>query len=427
MEKKRNIENIKEDEMKTTFSSRLLTMLLIGALVVMMPQLALATGTPVCTSVTNTATVNYNGTSVTSSSDATNTFEVANKVVPIVVTTDVAKVSIAAGATTGLLTFTVTNDGNSVQDYDLTGVSMATTTPDPFLGAQADNFDPAGFNVFVEDGTTPGYQLAEDTETFIDELAADGVATVYVVVTGAPAIALIQVAGDVAVYSLNANTHDGGVATVLGAETTNLTSTTVGPCTVPNVLADTAAGTGPDDGDLDGADSARSAFVVGATVISITKTVTTIWDPINYNVAPKAIPLALVQYVITIANDVTATASATLTTITDGLVASLAMDPDLLTDFTVPATPAAEDAPGNGFKAIVTGSTRVGSGAGMVENTNRYYTTANDADGIELLAPNITATLATVLDADTGGGTPYAAGELKPGETLTITFNAVVQ
>ena len=33
-----------------------------------------------------------------------------------------------------------------------------------------DNFDVTGLQVFVEDGTTPGYQPGEDTATFINAL-----------------------------------------------------------------------------------------------------------------------------------------------------------------------------------------------------------------------------------------------------------------
>ena len=410
--------------MKTKWKNKLLATLLIGVWLGLTPQLALAAGTAVCTSVVNTATVAFDVGAVaqTPITSADSTFDVANKVNLTVVTTDLALVSVSPGATLGVLTFTVTNNGNSVQDYNLSGATLVGVA-DPFGGAVPDSFDAAAYAVYAESGATAGYQAGEDTAAFIDELAVDGTATAYGVVSGSPAILLTQAIDSVAVYALIANTHDGG-AVGLGAETTNATTTTVGACTVPNVLADLVAG--DDDVAKDGAHSDRSAFVVASAVITIGKTVTTIWDPINFNAGQQAIPGALVTYVVTIDNAAAATASATLTTISDALVASLAIDPDFRTQNLATATPTAESAVGSGFKALVTGGTRDGSG-GLTNGIAGYYTTASDADGIEFAAPTITATLATVLGADTGGGTPYTAGELKPNEILTITFNAIIQ
>jgi hypothetical protein len=131
--------------------------------------------------------------------------------------------------------------------------------------------------------------------------------------------------------------------------------------------------------------------------------------------------------VVTIGN-APGSASATLTTIGDTLIASLAIDPDLKTNFAVPATPAAESAAGSGFKAIVTGSTRVGAaGSPLANNVAKYYTTTSSADGVDIAGQVITATLATLLPVDAGGGSPYTVGELKAGETLTLTFNVIIQ
>ncbi|HEY6010389.1 MAG TPA: hypothetical protein VIX18_02880, partial [Nitrospirota bacterium] len=59
--------------------------------------------------------------------------------------------------------------------------------------------------------------------------------------------------------------------------------------------------------------------------------------------------------------------------------------------------------------------------------TPKYYTTTSTADGIDhsggATGGTITATMTTVLPAEGG----YAAGELKPGDSVTITFNAIVQ
>lgn len=413
--------------------TRLTALLLTGALVALSPLSVLAAGTPVCSSITNTATINYEvgGVGQAPIDGTAAAFDVASKVNLTVVTTNAAPgVSVVPGTGTlqAYLTFTVQNDGNTVQDYSLSAITKGAATYTVWAANDSvDNFNAAGVSVFVESGATAGYQAAQDIATYIDELAPDGTKTVYIVATGAPAIALALSNGDKAVYALLAKTAQGGLAATEGAETT--TALTAGVCGAPIVLADTAAGNGPEDGALDGDDSAYSVFVVSSADITINKVATTLWDPINFNgVNKKAIPGAIVQYVVTIENDALATSSATLTSIGDTLIASLAIDPDLLTDFTTPATPTPESAAGKGFKALVTGA-RTNSSAGansLAAGVAKYYTTTSSADGIDIAGQAITATLATLLPIDTGG-LGYTAGELKPGETFTLTFNVVIQ
>lgn len=406
---------------------RLGTMLLAGALAVMAPQWASAAGTAVCSSITNTARINYDvgGIGQTPIDGVAAAFNVASKVNLTVTTTDATFVSVSPGATTGVLTFTVKNDGNTKQDYALTGVSKVNGAWVVYGAAATDNFDPSTFNVYVESkAVADGYDAA-DTATYIDELPPDATATVYVVITGAPAVALARINGDIAVYSLNANTHDAdGIGGSLGPETTN--ASTAGACSAPVVLADLVDGTDDEvSANPTGDHSARSAFKVTSAVITINKVATTLWDPINYNSSPKAIPGALVQYVVTIANAAAATAPATLSTIGDTLMASLAIDPDLKTGALATATPTAESGAGLGFKAMVTGTTRaVGAGSGLVNNVAEYYTTTSSADGVDIAGQAITATLATLLPAE---GAYATAGLLKPGETFTLTFNVYIQ
>lgn len=413
--------------------TRLTALLLAGALVALSPLSVLAAGTPVCLPITNTATINYEvgGVGQAPIDGVAVPFNVASKVNLTVVTTNASPgVSVVPGTGTlqAYLTFTVKNDGNTVQDYSLSAITKGAATYTVWAANDSvDNFNATGVSVFVESDATVGYQAAQDTATYIDELAPDGTKTVYIVATGAPAIALALSNGDKAVYALLAKTAQGGSAATEGAETT--TALTAGACSAPIVLADTAAGNGPEDGALDGDDSAYSVFVVSSADITINKVATTLWDPINYNgVNKKAIPGAIVQYVVTIENNALATSSATLTSIGDTLIASLAIDPDLLTNFTTPATPAAENAAGKGFKALVTGA-RTNSSAGansLAAGVAKYYTTTSSADGIDIAGQAITATLATLLPIDTGG-LGYTAGELKPGETFTLTFNVVIQ
>ncbi|MDH5611776.1 MAG: hypothetical protein OEY66_04905 [Gammaproteobacteria bacterium] len=115
---------------------------------------------------------------------------------------DATLVPVTSAQTATVLTFTVTNNGNATQDFLLTAVNTATS---PFAST-IDNFDPLSpMRVFVEDGTTSGYQLAEDKLTFIDELSAGASVMVYIV-TDMPVV----LPGDVAAVSLIAQIASGG-------------------------------------------------------------------------------------------------------------------------------------------------------------------------------------------------------------------------
>ena len=120
-----------------------------------------------------------------------------------IVTNDAAAVSANSGQTNAVLTFNVTNTGNGSQDFLLTAIN---TSPNPFA-LPADNIDPVSLSVFVEVGPTPGYQIAEDTATFIDELSVGASAIVYVV-----ADIPVSATNDVAAISLVVQVAQGGAA-----------------------------------------------------------------------------------------------------------------------------------------------------------------------------------------------------------------------
>lgn len=388
--------------MKPNSKNRFITMLLIGALAVMAPSWAMAL-TPACTTINNTATINFTvgGVSQTPGTSTTASFTVGNKINVAVVTTDVAAVSVAPSSTTRTLTFTVTNTGNFTQDYTITAAAKANGTANPFGGLLVDNFD--------------GTNLAIPTAT-VDNLAPDGTATVTITAD----IPAGQLNNDLAVYTLTATTlaadgtaipaHNGNGAVK------NTDGTTA--CTADFVYADAAGTAGDGDNANDGKGSARDAYKVTSAILSFTKTATTIWDPVNYDSSPKAIPGALIRYTITVTNDAAATSSAVLTTITDGLNANTTIDPDLkvAANNGPLAALANESAAGSGFKVTVGGtSTRAGF--------PKYYTTTSSADGVDIAGQNITATMTTALPVE--GGYP-TAGELKAGESVTITFNVTI-
>jgi len=76
-----------------------------------------------------------------------------------------------------------------------------------------------------------------------------------------------------------------------------------------------------------------------------------------------------------------------------------------------PTTGAATSAAGKGFNVIQTN-----------RSVNAFFTTANDADGIQFVTPNITVNFATVLPA----GGAYTAGELKTSESVSVIYQVQI-
>lgn len=422
---------------------------LIGVLVLFSASMsAQAAGTLAGATISNTATIDYSvggvgqtgiesapaGNSTPGVGNGTATdFIVDNKVIVTVaeITDGAASAApaqaipaAASGATVSALSFFVTNGGNEHQDYVLTAANLAAAQTAPFTVPVTDDSDvTTPFELYLDVNSDNQYTEGTDTilptsagSYYLDEMAPDEVRRVLVVA----AIPGALVDGNVSVVSLTATTRDGNGAAALGALTTNDDGTADNPAAIDVVFAD-VAGTDDTTGARDGEHSDRDAFIIASAQISIQKTVNTIWwNPAgtgNATVAnPKAIPGAYVQYTVVISNAAAAADSATLTTITDALPATLAIDPDLIAAGTGNATNAA----GDGFSVTyTTATTRTGAGTAV------YYTTANDADGVEHNAGAITATMTTVLPADAGNG--YVAGELKPGDTVTLVFNAIVQ
>ena len=385
--------------------------LFVGMMVMIMPQAALAAGTASDTDITNQATVSFDvgGSSQTPISSNTTTFKVDNKIDLVVAEVSSGYTDVNPNTTNQVLTFTVQNDGNTTQDFALSAAAGV----DPFGGT--DNFDASNVRVFVESGATAGYQAGEDTATYIDELAAyvnpgDEV-TVYVVAD----IPIGQSSGDIAADTLTATARAGGGAGSLGAALIETAGADT-PGAVDIVFADD---TGDTDSARDASYSDTDAYRVLSAQLTIAKTSTLIRDPFNLDTNPKHIPGAYIQYVVTISNAGAATASATLTTITDTLDNNTAIDPDLI----VAATGNPESAAGSGFKVDLVGTTRASQG------TPQYFTTISSVDGVDhdgsATGGTVTATMATVLPVEAGPG--YAAGELKPGESVTLTFNVIIQ
>ncbi len=144
----------------------------------------------------NTTTGLGNGADTVFTEDALINFSVS--------TQDSSAVVVLSGQAAVVTSFTLRNDGNAVQDF-LLGAFNASANP---FGAPPDSIDTLlPLNVFVESGTTPGYQLAEDTAVFVDELMPGSSAIVYII-ANLPAAN----AGAVAAVTLVAQVAQGGSA-----------------------------------------------------------------------------------------------------------------------------------------------------------------------------------------------------------------------
>lgn len=269
----------------------------------MLPH-AFAAGTSAGSDITNTASVDYKvgGVSQTPVDSNTTTFKVDRKINLTVAEVGGATTTTVPGATAQVTTFTVTNNANSTLDFKLAASNKA-----------GDDFDLTGLAVYVESGATPGYQAAEDTATYIDELAADGSKTVYVV--GAiPAGATNGQVANVTLTATAAQSVDGSgnyVATA-GSLASDAAESNVGvvddPAFVDTVFGDIAGST---DAARDGKHSADDSYTISTATIAVTKSSTVITDPFNCTTAgdpasctssPKAIPGAVVEYCLDVSN-----------------------------------------------------------------------------------------------------------------------------
>ncbi len=260
------------------------------------------------TNITNTASVDYtvatvNQTDITSNTDD---FEV-DRLLDLNVAAVATPVNVTPGATNQTRAFDVTNQGNATQDVLLTGVDVVT-----------DAFDEA-FTIFVDDGDN--IRNGGDTATTtIDNLAAGVTRRVFL---------------DSNINGSRTNGQNDGInLTARVAETTSVAIATddAGSAdlqgTVDDVFGDpVTAGDNAADLIRDGFHSDDVYFLVVAAEITLAKSSAVITDPVICTTAgdpttcgggfPKRIPGAVVRYTITVANAVTASATADDVTITD--------------------------------------------------------------------------------------------------------------
>ena len=382
--------------MKTQGKTTHLGRVLIGLLGLMFAQTTFAVGTLSGTSITNDATVNYSsgGVAQTPVTSAPAVFVVDNMVdVLVAEISDSAAVVVPGQLVAGfvdpqILGFTVTNEGNTAQDYALVAANLADGASVPFTAALTDSnsatSDATNITMY-QDGGNGIFDGTDVVVTFLNAMAADETRTVWVL-ADIPAGA---VNGAVIGVSLQATTHDStsGVLDPLTAETVGADT----PGSVDVVFADDfPAVTSTDDGAVDGQASDRDAFLVQAAVLTIVKASAVISDPFNGTTNPLAVPGAIVEYTITVTN--TGTAQATTVTIADDLSVEI--------------------------------------GAGRIAFTSNQYGVGNVFD-IQLDINAVVTDLTEEADADQG---VFAANivtvnavTLNPADVATVSFRVTIQ
>ena len=251
---------------------------------------AYAAGTTAGTGIDNTASISYSvggtpqgdiASSPTGNSDpgtaGVPTTFVVDKKIDLVVTGSATDVPVAPGATTQAITYTVTNEGNSTEDFDLS--VDGTVTGDAFDLSACTITDPATSTLTL---------IADQTATVTVECTIpDGSATV--------------VDGALGSVDLLANIG-GGITETAGTDTAGA---------VDVVFAD-SLGTATDGAAENGSHSAISSFVISSASLIVTKTeaVSTMWiDTTGDGVLDTPttgnffhIPGAEITYTITVSN-----------------------------------------------------------------------------------------------------------------------------
>ena len=317
-------------------SSKLSPLVRLGTMVAMtlFVQQSFAAGTLAGTDVDNMATVAYDvsgtpQTAIESAPGAGNSvpgpgfgtltsFEVDNRVDFSLTQVGTANTTIAPGENDAFVEFLLTNDGNSAQDFRM-AVSQLGSGDGAVNGDTDTDVDMA--NVRIRVGNGGGVPVLGDLD-YADELAPDASVTVYVFADSD--VTFVNL--DVANIELSATVADAGTAATLGPDTADDVGNADDPGAIDVVFADGVV-TPPGLGD--GVESDRDGFTVSAAGLIISKIATVISDPFNGTTNPKAIPGAIIEYVITV-NNPAGGADAENVVITDTIDADVVFEVDAI-------------------------------------------------------------------------------------------------
>jgi len=269
-------------------------------------QTALAVGTPSGIPISNTATVDYQvGTNPRSATGAAPDILVDNRVDLMVANTDSGNnVTVNPGQTDRILTYTVTNTGNTTQGYLLT-VDVPVPTANIPMG---------NIRIYVDannDGVPdPGELYTPGTNA--GDLDPNGV-------IGTDDVMQVLVVADTPAGAVDATQDDFRLV----ARTTNAGTSTPTPVSgtptagVDVVWADLSGSTS--EADYDGQYSAAATFTVQSAAVTAAKTIVSTTDEFG---SGFAIPGADVVYQIRVTNSGSATVDADTVSVTDAIPAN---------------------------------------------------------------------------------------------------------
>lgn len=276
---------------------------------------AFAAGTTAGTTITNTATVDYQvGGVAQGQQSASNNFTVDRKINLLVEEVGTVTTSVVPGQTNAVTTFQLTNSSNETLDFALVASQIAGGTA---AHGGTDTFDATNVRIYRDNtvtGTVGSWDVGDTLLTgFVDELVVDTAIRLFVVADTPTGLANNAVAG----VTLRATAREGGTAASQGAAITETAgANTAGKDTV---FADIAGVTG--DAARDGSHSDNDDYTVQTATLAVTKTSRVISDPFNSTTNPKLIPGAVVEYCIAVANS--GSVAATSVVINDAVPAQL--------------------------------------------------------------------------------------------------------
>jgi len=280
----------------------------------LLSQASFAGGTDAGTIVENTATISYSvgGAAQAPVTSAVADFKVDQKVDLTVTGNSGANIIVSpstARATTGnKLTYVLSNDGNSPQDFKINVTHLGT-----------EDFD-AGT------GTTAAPQAPEACQFTIDGGAANAMTAIPTVSLAKDATATIVVMCSMPNRPDVDDGHESTIdvlATAVDGAGAIMAESTIADREddVDVVLAD-GTGTPTDNADRNAMHSDTQTYEIDVPMLTVVKTSAVISDPLNGTTLPKRIPGAVIEYTITVENTSDSVASGL--TVTDVLTAAVA-------------------------------------------------------------------------------------------------------
>jgi uncharacterized repeat protein (TIGR01451 family) len=273
---------------------------------------AYAQNTDANTLITNTVNVDFQVGGVPQTQiQATNQFRVDRKILfSVAERAATGTTPVTSGQLDGVVAFTVTNDSNDTLDFAL----AATNTADGTTiggGRGADNINVSGFEYAID---TNNNGVLDGGETFVSSLTLDNIAKNTTVSVLVRSDIPVSANGSVAVVQLAATALEaaGGAITAVDDSVANTADVTSG--TFQTIFADDLTIV-QGNTRRNGVSWAWDDYTVSAPVLTVFKSSRIISDGVS-TINPKAIPGAVVEYCISVANAASA-ATATNVSISD--------------------------------------------------------------------------------------------------------------